>query len=101
MYIRFVESVCPIDSRAMGDLFQEVATLFQRWWQPGKGPIDVYSCFQKNIKSVHGRLGPLGAIWLRLIMTCVYNAYHTYNPSQTVEYLISDKCKSFKDFQKR
>ena len=34
-------------------------------------------------------------------MTCVYNAYHTHNLSRTVQYLLSEECKSFKDFQKR
>ena len=34
-------------------------------------------------------------------MACVYNAYHTYTLSQTVGYLMSEDCKSFKDFQKR
>ena len=46
-------------------------------WNRGKGPIDVYSRFQKNCKAVHAHLGPVDAIWLlRLNMTCVYNAYH-------------------------
>jgi len=67
----------------------------------GKGPIDVYSRIQKSCKSAHSHLGPVGAIWLRLIMTCVYNAYHTHNLSRTVQYLLSEECKSFKDFQKR
>ena len=70
-------------------------------WNRGKGPIDVYSQFQKNCKSSHSHLGPVGAIWLRLIMTCVYNAYHSFTLSRTVEYLMSDECESFKDFQKR
>jgi SAP domain len=70
-------------------------------WNRGKGPIDVYSRFQKNCKSAHSHLGPVGAIWLRLIMTCVYNAYHAHNLSRTVTYLMSEECKSFKDFQKR
>jgi hypothetical protein len=30
----------------------------------------------------------------------VKNAYHTHNHSRTVSYLLSEKCKSFKDFQK-
>jgi hypothetical protein len=64
------------------------------------GPIDLYSRFQKNCKSAHSHLGPVGAIWLRLIMTCVYNAYHAHNFSRTVSYLLSTECKLFKDFQK-
>jgi hypothetical protein len=70
-------------------------------WNRGKGPIDVYSRFQKNCKSAQIHLGPVGAIWLRLIMTCVYNAYHAHNLSRTVSYLMSDECKSFKNFQQR
>ena len=70
-------------------------------WNRGKGPIDVYSRFQKNCKSSHAHHGPVGAIWLRLIMTCVYNAYHAHNLSRTVSFLMSDECKSFKDFQQR
>ena len=70
-------------------------------WNRGKGPIDVYSRFQNNSKSAHSHLGAVGAIWLRLIMTCVYNAYHSFNLSKTVKYLMSEECKSFKDFQKR
>jgi hypothetical protein len=63
--------------------------------------INVYSRIQKNSKSAHLHLGAVGATWLRLIMTCVYNAYHSFNLSKTVEYLMSKDCKSFKDCQKR
>jgi hypothetical protein len=69
-------------------------------WNRGKGPIDVYSRFQKNCKSVHSRLGPLAAIWMRLIMTTVYNAYHSFNLSRTAAFLASNECESFKDFQR-
>ena len=70
-------------------------------WNRGKGPIDVYSRFQKNCKAMHAHLGPVGAIWLRLIMTCVYNAYHAHGLSRSVEYLMNqEECKSFTDFQK-
>ena len=70
-------------------------------WNRGKGPIDVYSRFQKSTKSNHASLGPIGAIWLRLLMTTVYNAYHSFNLSRTAALLASEECKSFKDFQKR
>ena len=69
-------------------------------WNRGKGPIDVYSRFQKNIKSVHSRLGPVAAIWMRLVMTTVYNAYHSFNLSRAAAFLASNECKSFKDFQR-
>jgi hypothetical protein len=69
-------------------------------WNRGKGPIDVYSRFQKNTKSSHAHLGPIGAIWLRLVMTTVYNAYHSFNLSRTAAFLASAECRSFKEFQK-
>ena len=69
-------------------------------WNRGKGPIDVYSRFQKNSKSAHSRLGPVGAIWMRLIMTTVYNAYHSFNLSRTAAFLASNECESFKQFQR-
>jgi hypothetical protein len=37
---------------------------------------------------------------MRLIMTTVYNAYHSLNLSQTAAFLASNECKSFKDFQR-
>jgi hypothetical protein len=55
----------------------------------------------KLLMSVHSHLGPVGAIWMRLIMTTVYNAYHFFNLSRTAAFLVgSDECKSFKDFQR-
>jgi hypothetical protein len=78
-------------------LIPEVVTT----WNRGKDPINVYSRFQKKSKSAHSHLGAVGAIWLRLIMTCVYNAYHSFNLSKTAKYLMSKECKLFKDFQKR
>jgi hypothetical protein len=69
-------------------------------WNRGKGPIDGYSRFQKNVKAQHSHLGPVAAIWLRLIMTMVYNAYHSYVLSRCEEFLMSDRCTSFRQFQK-
>jgi hypothetical protein len=60
----------------------------------------VYSQFKKNIKSMHSCLGPVGAIWMHLITTTVYNAYHSFNLSQTAASLASNECKSFEDFQR-
>ena len=67
----------------------------------GKGPIlDIYICFLQHCKSAHcSHLGPMGGIWLRLIMTCIFNAYHTHNLSQTLSYLLSEEWKPFADFQ--
>ena len=39
-------------------------------------------------------------VWMRLILTTVYHAYHSVNLSQTAAFLASDKCKSFMDFQR-
>jgi hypothetical protein len=33
-------------------------------------------------------------------MTCVYNAYHAHNLSQTISYFLSEECKAFTDVQK-
>lgn len=46
-------------------------------------------------------MGPIGAIWLRLIMSLVYNAFQCYKLSRTVNYLLSDECTSFKDYQRK
>lgn len=70
-------------------------------WNRGKGPIDGFSRIQKNVKAEHANLGPIAAIWLRLIMSLVYNAFQCYNLSKTVDYLLSDECTSFKDFQRK
>jgi hypothetical protein len=69
-------------------------------WNRGKGPIDGYSRFQKNVKAQHSHLGPVAAIWLRLTMTMVYNAYHSYVLSRCEEFLMSNRCLSFRQFQK-
>jgi hypothetical protein len=90
-----LEQVCPLTA-GKHLLPKVVAT-----WIRGKGPIDVYSQFQKSTKSNHANLGPIGAIWLRLLMTMLYNAYHSFNLSRTAEFLASKECKSFKDFQTR
>lgn len=69
-------------------------------WNRGKGPIDGYSRFQKNVKAQHSHLGPVAAIWLRLIMTMVYNAHQSYVLSRCEEFLMSDRCLSFHQFQR-
>jgi hypothetical protein len=69
-------------------------------WNRGKGPIDGYSRFQKNVKAQHSHLGPVAAIWLRLIMTMVYNAHQSYVLSRCDEFLMSDRCLSFRQFQR-
>jgi hypothetical protein len=44
-------------------------------WNRTKGGIDVFSRMLKNCKSVHTSLNPGAAIWLRIVMTMVYNAH--------------------------
>lgn len=46
-------------------------------WNRVKGGIDVYSRYLKNVGARHLHLAPLGAIWLRMFMTLIYNAYQT------------------------
>ena len=77
-------------------IFEVVATQNR-----GKGPIlDMYICVLQHCKSAHSHLGPMGAIWLRVIMTCIFNAYHTHNLSQTLSYLLSEEWKPLTDFQR-
>ena len=66
-----------------------------------KSPIDLYSRFLKNVKSQHAHLHPVAAIWLRLLMTTVYNAYQTFVMRSTEKFLLSGECKLFWMFQKR
>ncbi|KAJ8571418.1 hypothetical protein ON010_g5419 [Phytophthora cinnamomi] len=54
-------------------------------WNREKGGIDVYSRLLKNAKSRHERLPPLAAIWLRLFMTLIYNAFQ---PSQLLQVVL-------------
>jgi hypothetical protein len=47
------------------------------FWNIVKGGIDVYSRFLKNVKQGHNQLQVNSAIWIRLLMTFVYNTYHS------------------------
>ena len=68
-------------------------------WNRSKGPIDVFSRFLKNCHARHSRLPPLANIWLRLIMTRIYNAYQTFVMSRTYDYLKSDECNVYSEYQ--
>lgn len=46
-------------------------------WNRVNGGIDVYSRYLKNVKARHLHLPPLAAIWIRFLMTLVYNAYQS------------------------
>jgi hypothetical protein len=69
-------------------------------WNRCKGPIDEYSRLNKNVHSVHAHLGPVAAVWLRLIMTLVYNSFQSYLLSRSVSYMLSPDCVSFQQIQK-
>jgi hypothetical protein len=60
-------------------------------WNRCKGPIDEYSRFMKNVHSSHAHLGPVAAIWLRLIMTMIYNSFQTFLLSRSQAFLLSDE----------
>jgi hypothetical protein len=69
-------------------------------WNRCKGPIDLYSRFLRNVQAKHKKLPATGAVWLRLIMTTVCNAYQSYSLYVSLEYLLSEDCKCFLDFQR-
>jgi hypothetical protein len=68
-------------------------------WNRCKGPIDVYSRFLKNVHVQHFKLSPLGAVWLRIIMSCVYNAYQTNCLISSHQFLVSPECNSYTAYQ--
>ena len=68
-------------------------------WNRNKGPIDVFSRFMKNCHARHSQLPPLANIWLRLLMSRVYNAYQSFILSRSVSFLLSDECTGYSRFQ--
>lgn len=46
-------------------------------WNRIKGGIDVFSRMLKNCKASHRSLNPGAALWLRILMTMVYNGYQS------------------------
>jgi hypothetical protein len=68
-------------------------------WNRCKGPIDVYSRFLKNAHATHSKLAPSAAVWLRIIMTCVYNAYQAQCLIRSQHYLLSENCTSYTAYQ--
>lgn len=68
-------------------------------WNRIKGGVDVYSRMLKNCKSVHHCLAPGAAIWLRMLMTMVYNGHQSYLMLQSYTYLMEDvECKTFQKY---
>jgi hypothetical protein len=68
-------------------------------WNRCKGPIDVYSRYLHNLSPRHACLSITGSIWLRLIMTAVYNAYMCFAMCKAVHFLLSDDCISYRHYQ--
>jgi hypothetical protein len=70
-------------------------------WNRIKGGIDIYSRLMKNCKSVHHKQSPGAAIWLRVMMTMVYNGHQAYALLKSYEFLMNDtKCTSFKKYMR-
>ena len=68
-------------------------------WNRIKGGVDVYSRMLKNVKSVHHCMPPGAAIWLRMLMTMVYNGHQSYLLLQSYNYLMNEyECKSFQQY---
>ncbi|ETI39264.1 hypothetical protein F443_15139 [Phytophthora nicotianae P1569] len=69
-------------------------------WNRVKGGIDVYSRYLKNIKPSHEHLPPLAALWLRFLMTLVYNAFQSAQLLSGTAFLMDeDRCKSYSIYQ--
>jgi hypothetical protein len=56
-------------------------------WNKCKVSIDSFSRFLSNVKVEHHSLSPIGAMWLRVLMTPVYNSYQTYVRARTEDKL--------------
>ncbi|KAG1713297.1 hypothetical protein DVH05_001017 [Phytophthora capsici] len=70
-------------------------------WNRVKGGIDVYSRYLKNVKSKHYRLSPTATVWLRMLMTLVYNAHQTFLLLQSHSFLTNRTlCTTYKAYQK-
>ena len=53
----------------------------------------------KNCKFVHHKLSPGAAIWLRVLMTMVYNGHQAYVLLKSYDFLMDvTKCTSFKEY---
>jgi len=71
-------------------------------WNRLKGGIDVFSRHLKNLQSKHAKLKPLGAVWLRLLMSLVYNAHQSSLNFQAHSFLMDEtQCTSYKSFCKK
>jgi hypothetical protein len=71
------------------------------FWNRVKGGIDVYSRFLKNLKPSHNQLTVDSAIWIRMIMTFIYNAYQSMIIVKIYPELKAGKITTYKDYQRR
>jgi hypothetical protein len=70
------------------------------FWNKCKGPINVYSRYLRDSHGKHKKQSANGRVWIRSIMTCVYNAYRSYILYRTQKHLNSSRCQSYSDFQR-
>lgn len=69
-------------------------------WNNGKGPIDLYSRFFCNTKPTQKKVTTVGAMWLRMLRTAVYNAYQVHMIQSCEEFLQSKKCNTWKKLRR-
>ncbi|CEP03823.1 hypothetical protein PBRA_003430, partial [Plasmodiophora brassicae] len=70
-------------------------------WNRIKGGVDVYSRYLKNLHSRHSSLNPVQAIWLRIVMTLVYNAYQSHTMCQVNDFLTNEQaCQTFHAYRR-
>lgn len=68
-------------------------------WNRIKGGVDVYSRLLKNCKAVHHCLPPGAAIWLRMLMTTVYNGHQAFLMLKSYDFLMdTSRCNTFQKY---
>jgi hypothetical protein len=69
------------------------------FWNRLKGGVDIYSRYLKNCKAQHKKQNPNTVIILRLLTTCVYNAYQSYILINILPHLENNTIQSYKQYQ--
>lgn len=69
------------------------------YWNRCKGSIDLYSRHLKDVQAKHNKLNATGRIWIRLLMTCIFNAYQSYAMYKTMSGLANGDFLSFYNYQ--
>ena len=64
-----------------------------------KGPIDNYSRMLRNVAMPQHRITSVGSMWMHQIQTALYNAYQSDILIKTRDFLYSNKCQSYSDYQ--